>query len=68
MSGTVGGGAFPKGVARPAQRALSAIGVTSLEGAAELSERQLRALHGIGPTAIEALRAGLRALGKDLKP
>jgi hypothetical protein len=68
MSGSVGDAAFPKGVARPAQRALASIGVTSLEGAAGLSERQLRALRGMGPTAIEALRAGLRALGKDLKP
>ena len=50
------GEAFPKGVARPAQRALASIGVTRLDQAARFTERELMELHGMGPRALDAIR------------
>ncbi len=43
----------------PATRALRAIGIGTLEQVAELTEAELRALLGVGPIAIERLRAAL---------
>ena len=53
---------------RPAKSALEVIGITTLEGAARLGEKQLLAQHGIGPKAVAILRAALAAQGKELKP
>lgn len=50
-------------LAKPAQRALAAAGVASLADAAARTESQLLALHGFGPTGLEALREALRARG-----
>lgn len=48
-------------IGRPARSALEAIGVTTAAQLAEYSERELLALHGIGPKAIRLLReAGVR--------
>jgi hypothetical protein len=58
--------AFPKGVARPAQRALESIGVMRLDQATRFSERDLAALHGMGPKALEIIKAALKAQGKSL--
>ena len=57
---------FPKGVAKPAQRALASIGVLQLEDTVRFSESQLLALHGMGPNAIQAIKAALTAQGKSL--
>jgi hypothetical protein len=57
---------FPT-LAAPAQRALANAGYTRLEHLAVLSERDLRALHGMGPTAIGALRAALAQRGLSLR-
>ena len=58
---------FPKGVARPAQRALASLGIYRLEDVTTVTERELLALHGMGPTAVEAIKAALQAQGKSLK-
>jgi len=47
----------------PATRALTARGVLSLERVADLSEAEVRALHGVGPYALGHLRAAMDAAG-----
>ena len=54
--------AFPK-LGAPARRALSAAGYTRLDQLAEVSERDLKKLHGMGPSAITALREALQKRG-----
>ena len=54
---------WPAGVAAPARRALAAAGYSRLEQLAELTEAELRQLHGMGPKAIEQLRLALAARG-----
>jgi uncharacterized protein YdhG (YjbR/CyaY superfamily) len=49
---------FPK-LAAPARRALSAAGYTRLDQLAQVSEPDLKKQHGMGPTAIAALREAL---------
>ena len=58
---------FPKGVARPALRALYAAGFTTLDQLTKLSESELLALHGMGPNAVQKLREGLNAQGLDFR-
>jgi ERCC4-type nuclease len=58
---------FPRGVARPALRALFAAGLTSLESLARVSEAELAALHGMGPKAVSLLRSALRDKGLDFR-
>ena len=53
---------FPK-LAAPAQRALAGAGYTRLEQLARVSEVEIKALHGIGPNALEQLRKALAAKG-----
>ncbi|MGD0455145.1 MAG: DUF1801 domain-containing protein [Solirubrobacteraceae bacterium] len=53
---------FPK-LAAPARRALSAAGYTRLDQLAQVSEADLTKLHGIGTTAIAALREALHERG-----
>lgn len=53
---------LPK-LSAPARRALSAAGYTRLEQLAQASEAELEKLHGMGPTAIDALAAALRERG-----
>ena len=53
---------FPK-LSAPARRALSGAGYTRLDELAEVSESELEKLHGIGPTAIAAIRQALLARG-----
>ena len=55
------GGELPPGLASPARRALANAGVTRLEDLTGLREDDLRKLHGIGPKAIDQLRAALTA-------
>jgi hypothetical protein len=59
-------GAFPKGVAKPALRALASIGVTRLDQVTRFTEAELLALHGMGPKAIEIIKASLLEQGKSL--
>lgn len=53
---------FPK-LPAPARRALSAAGFARLEQLTEASESDLKKLHGMGPTAITAVRAALHERG-----
>lgn len=57
---------FPK-LAAPARRALSAAGYTRLEQLAETSEMDVKKLHGMGPTALAALRAALAQRGLSFR-
>lgn len=54
-------------IGRPARGALAAQIVTALEDVARLSERQLLAIHGVGPKAVRLLRAALDAAGLTLR-
>ncbi len=56
---------FPTGIAQPALRALAAAGYTTLEQLAEVREKDLLALHGMGAKAIRILRDALAASGKS---
>ena len=58
---------FPKGVARPAQRALASVGVTSLDDLTRLTEAEVARLHGMGPKALGILKQALAEHGKTLK-
>jgi hypothetical protein len=58
--------AFPKGLAKPAPRALASVGVTSLDKVARFSESQLLELQGMGPRAIEAIKTALQVQGNSL--
>jgi DNA-directed RNA polymerase alpha subunit len=53
----------PAGVAKPAQRALANAGITSLEGLAKVPEAKVATLHGMGPKALDALKAAMAAKG-----
>jgi uncharacterized protein YdhG (YjbR/CyaY superfamily) len=58
---------FPK-LAAPARRALSAAGYTRLDQLGQVSEPDLKRLHGMGPTAIAALRDALHERGLSFHP
>lgn len=55
---------LPK-IGRPATQALHLIGVTTLEQVARHSQRELLALHGVGPKAARILKAELEAHGLE---
>lgn len=50
-------------LSKPAQRAILNSGITSLEGLAAFSEKDVAQWHGIGPNALIKLRAILRENG-----
>lgn len=54
---------FPKGLARPALRALFAAGLKKLEDLTSISEAELLTLHGIGPNAFKILKTALTNRG-----
>lgn len=56
---------LPK-VGAPATRALNAAGIQTLRDVAAWSERDLLALHGVGPRAVAILRTHLAAIGLSL--
>ncbi len=57
---------FPK-LAAPARRALSAAGYTRLDQLTQVSEADLAKLHGMGTTAIAALREALHERGLSFR-
>jgi predicted RecB family nuclease len=59
--------AFPPGVGGPALRALNTAGIGSLADLAKWSEREVAALHGMGPKALGVLKAALKARGDSLR-
>ncbi len=54
-------------LAAPAQRALEAAGMRSLEDLAKVSELELEAMHGIGHKAMRALQDALLENGLSLR-
>jgi hypothetical protein len=58
---------FPRGVSKPAQRALAAAGYTRLDNLTNARERDLAALHGMGPEALTILKESLKPQGKALR-
>jgi hypothetical protein len=58
---------FPKGVAAPAIRALTAAGYTRLEQLADVPVADLKQLHGMGPKALTLLQKGLEQRGLSLR-
>lgn len=50
-------------ISAPARRALVGAGITTLKGLARWSEKDLLALHGVGPSALPPLRKTLRRSG-----
>jgi DNA-directed RNA polymerase alpha subunit len=58
---------LPK-VPQPAARALSQAGITNLEQLTKVSEKELLELHGMGPNAVERIKAALADRGLALRP
>jgi hypothetical protein len=58
--------AFPKGIGKPALRALASAGLDRLDRMTGVTESELLALHGMGPKAIGIIKVALRAQGKAL--
>jgi DNA-directed RNA polymerase alpha subunit len=54
---------LPQKIASPAQRALAAAGIDSLEKLAKRSEQQVMDLHGIGANAMKTLKKALEDKG-----
>ena len=55
---------LPTEIGKPALRALSAAGITDLRHVAAHSDADLLALHGVGPKAVQILRASLKEEGQ----
>ena len=53
---------LPK-LGQPAHRALTGAGIERLEQLTRYRESEIRQLHGVGPNALEKLRAALEARG-----
>jgi DNA-directed RNA polymerase alpha subunit len=53
---------LPK-LAAPARRALAGAGYTRLEDLTQVTEAEVKKLHGMGPNALEALRNALAERG-----
>ena len=54
---------LPTGLGAPAQRALTGAGIQRLEQLAQISEAELKKLHGIGPKTLNRLRQALAGQG-----
>ncbi len=59
---------WPKGVSKPAQRALASAGFQEVNQLTKTSEAELLQLHGMGPKAIRHLREALAEQGLDFAP
>jgi len=51
---------FPKEIGNPTTNALLAAGVTTLNQVSRISDKELSALHGVGPKAIRILREHIK--------
>lgn len=58
---------LPAGLAAPARRALTAAGYLRLDQLAGVPERDLAALHGMGPKALRLIRDALAEQGLSLR-
>ena len=59
--------AFPAGMSGPSLRALSTAGIRSMEELTSWTEKDLGALHGMGPKGIRTLRDALAASGRGFR-
>lgn len=50
---------LPREIGQPAHRALASIGITTLDGCQDKTDRELLALHGFGPKALRTIRQAL---------
>ena len=57
-----------KRLARPAQRALAAVGLSKLEQFTKVTEADLLRLHGMGPNALGIIRQALAENGLSFRP
>lgn len=57
---TINSNDLPEIIGKPALRALNAAGVKSLRHVSRLSDKELLALHGVGPKAIDILRRAVK--------
>jgi predicted flap endonuclease-1-like 5' DNA nuclease len=55
---------LPK-IGKPATGALANVGITTLDQVAKVSEKELLAMHGVGPKAVGILREALAAQQKS---
>jgi predicted flap endonuclease-1-like 5' DNA nuclease len=55
-------------IGKVARRELGVHGITTLAQVARKSEKELLAIHGVGPKAVQILKEALAAEGKCLKP
>jgi hypothetical protein len=60
-------GDLPNEIGKTAARELSVNGITSLRKVAGHSEKELLAIHGVGPKAVAILGEALAANGLDFK-
>ncbi len=58
---------LPSDIGAPARRALLTAGLGRIELIADISEADLRRLHGVGPKAIERLRGVLAEQGRSFR-
>ncbi|MFJ7736160.1 hypothetical protein ACIQ2D_07410 [Lysinibacillus sp. NPDC097287] len=58
---------WPKGVAKPAVRALNAAGYTELKQLEQVDLTTLKDLHGMGPKALAAIEAALKEGKKSVE-
>ena len=60
-------GDLPDAIGKTAARALQQAGIDSLAKVSEHTEKELLALHGVGPKAIQVLGAALAAQGRAFR-
>jgi hypothetical protein len=59
--------AFPPGIGGPALRALASAGIRSMSDLTRRTEKELAALHGMGPKALGLLKSALSASGQRFR-
>ena len=59
---------FLSKLSAPARRAFEREGITTAEQLSAYSEKEIRALHGVGPSTIPILKQVLESAGLDFKP
>jgi DNA-directed RNA polymerase alpha subunit len=58
---------WPRGMGAPARNALESLGVMNLEDVTRFTEKELLAIHGVGPKAVAVIKTALHEQGKSLR-
>ncbi|MGN6645001.1 MAG: DNA-directed RNA polymerase subunit alpha C-terminal domain-containing protein, partial [Cytophaga sp.] len=58
---------FLSGLSAPAGRALASIGIKTVEQLAQHTQKEIMALHGMGPASLPKLKAALKDAGLDFR-